>query len=229
MGESWSCRLWHSAEGIYAAILEHPFLTGLTDGSLAAERFAYYLAQDVHFLRDYAATLAAVAAKAPSHADAAMFASHAADTAEVEVALHGTLLPQLGIAPTDLDAIPVSPTTTAYTSYLLACAYRGSFTDGLAAVLPCYWIYQRVGTELVRRGSLDARYQQWIDTYAGAGFAETVAQVLAVADRIGPQLGVEEDRRAARHFAVTARYEWMFWDAAWRQERWPLEDASRPQ
>lgn len=56
--------------------------------------------------------------------------------------------------------------------------------------------------------------QKWIDTYGAAGFAETVAQVLAVADRTGPPLGVEEDRWAARHFAVTARYEWMFCDAA---------------
>jgi thiaminase/transcriptional activator TenA len=23
-------------------------------------------------------------------------------------------------------------------------------------------------------------------------------------------------------FTVTARYEWMFWDAAWRGESWPL-------
>jgi thiaminase (transcriptional activator TenA) len=32
----------------------------------------------------------------------------------------------------------------------------------------------------------------------------------------------------ARHFAVTARYEWMFWDAGWRLEPWPLDDASPP-
>ena len=222
MDETWTSRLWRSVEGTYTAIIEHPFLCGLTDGSLPPERFAYYLAQDAHYLRDYAATLALVAAKAPSHADAAMFARHAAETADVEVTLHATLLPQLDIDPTELDAIPVSPTTTAYTSYLLAIAYRGSFADGLAAVLPCYWIYQRVGTELVGRGSPDPRYQRWIDAYGGVGFAETVAQVLAVADRTGVALGVEEDRRAARHFALTARYEWMFWDAAWRQERWPL-------
>jgi thiaminase (transcriptional activator TenA) len=220
--DSWTTRLWQTTEPIFAAVLDHPFLTGLTDGTLPPSAFAYYLAQDAHYLRDYARALAIVGAKAPSHADTAMFARHAAETAEVELALHETLLPQLGIDPAHLTTIPVSPTTLAYTSYLLATGYGGSFADGLAAVLPCYWIYQRVGAALVARGSPDPRYQAWIDTYAGDAFAQTVAQVLEVADRTGAALGAADAERAGAHFVTTARYEWMFWDAAWRREAWPV-------
>jgi thiaminase/transcriptional activator TenA len=222
VSDTWTNHLWRSIEPCYAAILEHPFLTGLTDGSLPVDSFAYYVAQDAHYLRDYARALAVVGAKSPTHADAAMFSRHAAETAEVELALHETLLPQLGIDPAALDAIPPSPTTTAYTSYLLASCYGGSFAEGLGAVLPCYWIYQRVGAALVERGSPDARYQAWINTYAGDEFAATVDQALAVADRTGPSLGPDDADRAQRHFVTTARYEWMFWDAAWRREAWPL-------
>jgi thiaminase (transcriptional activator TenA) len=225
--DSWTTRLWQTTEPIFAAVLDHPFLTGLTDGTLPPSAFAYYLAQDAHYLRDYARALAIVGAKAPSHADTAMFARHAAETAEVELALHETLLPQLGIDPAHLTTIPVSPTTLAYTSYLLATGHGGSFADGLAAVLPCYWIYQRVGAALVARGSPDPRYQAWIDTYAGDAFAQTVAQVLEVADRTGAALGAADAERAGAHFVTTARYEWMFWDAAWRQESWPLVEADR--
>jgi thiaminase/transcriptional activator TenA len=220
--DTWKQRLWRDVEPIFAAILEHPFLTGLTDGTLPESSFAYYLAQDAHYLREYARALAVVAAKSPTHADTAMFGRHAAETAEVEMALHETLLPQLGIDPDALDAIPASPTTTAYTSYLLANVYGGSFAEGLAAVLPCYWIYQRVGEALVSRGSPDIRYQTWINTYAGDAFAETVAEVLTLADRTGPGLGADDERRARDHFVTTSRYEWMFWDAAWREERWSV-------
>jgi thiaminase/transcriptional activator TenA len=218
----WSQQLWGSTETIYDAILRHPFLTGLSSGQLDPACFGYYLAQDAHYLRDYARALAVVAAKAPTHRDAGMFAEHAAQTVTVELALHEQLLPELGLDPAALDKIAVSPTTTAYASYLLATAYGGSFAEGLAAVLPCYWIYQRVGEALVERGSPDPRYQRWIDTYAGPEFAETVAAVLAVVDRVGAELAADERQRAGRHFEVTARYEWMFWDAAWRQESWPL-------
>jgi thiaminase (transcriptional activator TenA) len=215
-------RLWEAAEPTYAAILDHPFLAGLTDGSLPEPAFAYYVAQDAHYLRDYARALAVVGAKAPTHALAGMFARHAAGTVDVELALHGALLPQLGIDAQTLDRIEASPTTTAYTSYLLATAYGGSFAEGLAAVLPCYWIYQRVGETLLRRGSPDSRYQRWIDTYGGDDFAATVAEVLGVADDTGPTLGPAEEERARRHYVATSRFEWMFWDAAWRQEQWPL-------
>jgi thiaminase (transcriptional activator TenA) len=222
MSSSWTERLWAEAAPIHEAILDHPFLRGLTSGELPPDRFAYYIAQDAHYLRDYARALAVVGAKAPTHADAGMLARHAAGTVDVELSLHATLLPQLGLTNDDLDRIPVSPTTLGYTSYLLATAYGGSFAEGLAAVLPCYWIYARVGDALVDRGSPDPRYQAWIATYASAEFAQVVAEALALADRVGPGLGGDDEARARRHFTVTSRYEWMFWDAAWRAEHWPL-------
>ena len=37
--------LWRSIEGIYAEILAHPFMRGLTDGSLPEERFKHYVLQ----------------------------------------------------------------------------------------------------------------------------------------------------------------------------------------
>jgi thiaminase (transcriptional activator TenA) len=220
MRGGWTGWLWAEAAGTYAAILKHPFLTGLTDGSLDPELFTHYVVQDAHYLRDFARTLAVVGSKAPTHAGVGMFARHAANTAEVELALHESLLTELGIQ--NIDVTPVAPTTLAYTSYLLATAHRGTFADGFAAVLPCYWIYAEVGAELVKRGSPDPRYQRWIDTYADDEYQTIVAEVLALADNVGLSLCAADETRARAHFATTARYEWMFWDAAWRREVWPV-------
>lgn len=220
--QTWSARLWHDVESTFAAILAHPFVTGLTDGTLDDQVFAHYVAQDVHYLRDYARALAIVGAKAPTLADTAMFSRHAAEVFDVELQLHDELLPQLGLDPATLDAAPVAPTTRAYTSYLIATAYSGSFADGLAAVLPCYWIYAKVGAQLLEHGSPDCRYQSWIDSYGGEEFATTVAEVLAVTDRTGPTLTAADEAVARAHFTVTARYEWMFFDAAYRREQWPV-------
>jgi len=218
---SWSAQLWLALEPAYEAVLEHPFLTGLADGTLPGEAFAHYVAQDVHYLRDYARALAVVAAKAPTAADTAVLARHAGGAVEVELALHATLLPELGLDPAAVSETPVAPTTRAYTSYLLATAYGGSFAEGLAAVLPCYWIYERVGATLQERGSPDVRYARWIEAYAGEEFVVVVAEVLDLVDRIGPGLGPAERERAGEHLVTTARYEWLFWDAAYRGEAWP--------
>lgn len=220
--QPWSTRLWGDIDNIFGEILAHPFLTGLTDGTLDSDVFAQYVAQDVHYLRDYARALAIVGAKAPTLSDTAMFARHAAEVFDVELSLHSALLPELGLDPAALDAAPVAPTTRAYTSYLLATAYSGSFADGLAAVLPCYWIYARVGTALIEQGSPDRRFQRWIDSYGGEEFAATVAEVLELTDRTGPTLSTGEEAAARGHFVTTSRYEWMFFDGAYRRETWPV-------
>ena len=220
--QSWSARLWPEIAPTFAAILEHPFLTGLTDGSLDPGTFAEYVAQDVHYLRDYARALAIVGAKAPTLTDTAMFSRHAAEVFDVELDLHSALLPDLGLDAAAVTAVDASPTTVAYTSYLVATCYGGTFVDGLAAVLPCYWIYAEVGVALAARGSADPRYQRWIDSYGGEEFAATVRQVLDLADRVGPTLTEADEAVARAHFATTARYEWMFFDAAHRREVWPV-------
>jgi len=46
--------------------------------------------------------------------------------------------------------------------------------------------------------------------------------VLALTDRVGLSLNPAEEADARAHFATTARYEWMFFDAAHRREQWPL-------
>jgi thiaminase/transcriptional activator TenA len=222
MSQSLTADLWNSITGIYEAILEHPFVTGLTDGSLPEDAFAFYVVQDALYLRDYAKTLAVVAAKAPDTAGTEMFAQHAAGIITEERVLHDSLMADLGIDASSADAEEPAPTTLAYTSYLLSTALAGSYAEGVGVVLPCYWIYYEVGKELLRRSSPNPKYQKWIDTYADEQYGEVVRSVLDVADALGPGLGSTERALVQRHFTVTSQYEWMFWDAGYRQERWPL-------
>jgi thiaminase/transcriptional activator TenA len=222
MSDPFTDELWHGIGDIYRAILAHPFLTGLTDGSLPQSAFAFYVVQDALYLRRYAEALAAVASRAPVTAEAEMFARHAAGIVTVERMLHDSLLADLGIDPASVGAAEPAPTTLAYTSYLLATIRGGSYAEGVGAVLPCYWIYWEVGKELLRRGSPDPRYQRWIDTYGGEEFGDDVREVLAVTDGLGPGLAPSERGRVHQHFRATSRYEWMFWDMAYRAESWPL-------
>lgn len=150
-----------------------------------------------------------------------MFTQHAADAIAVERELHTSLLAELGVDPdTALDA-EAGSATTAYVDHLLATCATGSFTDGLAAVLPCYWIYAEVGGHLLARSSPDPRYARWISTYGGPVFADTVSSVLDVIDRVGQHLYPASSRRAEHLYAVGARHEWLFWDAAWTHRTWP--------
>jgi thiaminase/transcriptional activator TenA len=215
-------RLWSSIAGLYGQIIAHPFLAGLADGSLDQERFRFYVVQDALFLRDYARALSVCGARAPTEDDVAMFNQHAAEAIAVERRLHASFLADFGLTPAEVESTPMAPTNQAYTSYLLASVYAGSFAEALAAELPCYWIYAEVGGHLLERGSPDPLYRRWIDTYGGEEFAAVVQAVRDLTDRVGAGLGDAELARVHQRFITTSRYEWMFWDAAWRLERWPV-------
>jgi thiaminase/transcriptional activator TenA len=215
-------RMWAAMEGVFARILAHPFLAGLTDGSLPRDAFTHYVVQDALYLVDYARALALAGAKAPDEHAISMFASHARGALEVERQLHAGLLAELGLGEDAVRSTPVAPTTLAYTSYLLRSCHQGSFAEGLAAVLPCYWIYAEVGARLLARSSPEPLYARWIATYGGEEFARIVADVLALVDRVGARVAAAEQAAMSAHVLTTARYEWMFWDAAWRRERWPV-------
>lgn len=217
---SWSHRLWGVLAEPYAAILAHPFVTGLGDGRLPAAAFVHYLAQDAHYLRDYARALALLAGRAEQLTDVAMLARHAVSTAEVELSLHTELLDAFGVDAAALALVPVSPTTHAYTRHLLSAVQLGSFADGVAAVLPCYWLYARAGAAMLSAGSPEPRYQRWLETYAGEEFGAVVVEVLDLVDRLGPALTEPQRQRAEQEALTSARYEWMFFDAALRQEGW---------
>lgn len=214
--------LWSDITDIYRSICEHPFLTGLADGSLRHDQFGYYVVQDDHYLRGYARALAGCAAKATDENHTAMFARHAHEAITAEQEAHGELLAELGVGAPDAAAQPVAPTTQAYVSYLLSATQLGSYAEAVAAVLPCYWIYAEVGAQLQALGSPDPLYQRWIDMYGGAEYTALVAEVLDVADRAGAEASAGELAAMRRRFQTAARYEWMFFDAAYRMERWPV-------
>ncbi|MGA4541230.1 thiaminase II [Uniformispora flossi] len=214
--------LWAAIEDVYAEILAHPFLQGLTGGTLPAEAFRHYVVQDSHYLRDYARALAVCAAKAPDEDAVRQFAADAAGAIAAEQAMHADFLAAYGTSAEVAATEPVLPATRAYTSYLLAASYGGSFAEGLGAVLPCYWIYARVGEALLEKSSPNPLYAHWISTYGDEAFQQTVEAVLELTDRVGADLGATERARVIQHFVTTSKYEWMFWDAAWRREAWPV-------
>ncbi|GAA4858498.1 thiaminase II [Kitasatospora terrestris] len=214
--------LWAAIEPIYAEILDHPFLRGLTDGTLPQDAFRHFVVQDSHYLRDYARALAVCAAKAPGEAEVRAFADDAVGAIAAEQGMHAEFMTAFGGSAEQAAEEPVLPTTRAYTSYLLATVYGGSFAEAVAAVLPCYWIYARVGEELLAKSSPEPLYAKWIATYGDEAFQSVVRRVLELTDRLGEEISPAERRRAVEHFATTSRYEWMFWDAAWRGERWPV-------
>lgn len=221
-GTRFTSLLWSDIADICAEVMRHPFIEGLVNGTLPQESFRYYLIQDAHYLRTFARVLALCAAKAPDDPAVIMFSGHAANALAAERDLHGALLAELGSSLESAAAEPAGPTTYAYTSFLLASTYAGSYGEAMGAVLPCYWIYAKVGDRLCAAGSPNPVYHKWIDAYGGSDFQAITEAMLVAMDRMGEKLSDRERTLVRERNLTAARYEWMFWDAGYRREAWPV-------
>jgi thiaminase (transcriptional activator TenA) len=219
---TFSREAWDRNADLYETIRTLPFNTELASGSLSQERFRHYIVQDGHYLIDYARTLAIAAAKADRPEGIIQFSQAATEAIVVERALHTDYFARFGIGKAEFDAIPLSPACHHYTSFLLATAYGEPYPIVLAALLPCFWVYGEVGKDILGRAAPDNPYHAWIDTYGGEEFQTVVDAAIATTDRVASDVTVAT--RAAMHLAFTRamQLEWMFWDSAYRLERWPV-------
>ena len=219
---AFSREAWDRNADLYEAIRTLPFNNELAAGSLSQDRFQHYIVQDGHYLIDYARTLAIAAAKADQPDGIIQFSEAANEAIVVERALHTDYFARFGIGKAEFDAIALSPACDHYTSFLLATAYGEPYPIVLAALLPCFWVYGEVGKDILGRAAPDNPYQAWIDTYGGEEFQAVVDAAIATTDRVASD--VTETTRAAMHVAFTRamQLEWMFWDSAYRLERWPV-------
>ncbi len=209
--------LWESITDIYKAIIQHPFNEELAQGTLPREKFAFYMQQDALYLADFARALATMAGRSPDEATILQFVHFAEGVAVVERSLHNTYFREFGI---DTPTRQQAPACFAYTNFLLATVATRSYEEGMAALLPCFWIYREVGHDIYRRAAPNNPYQKWIDTYAGQEFDEVVKQAIALTDNLAEQVSATQQQRMRDAFIYSSRLEWMFWDSAYRLEQW---------
>ncbi len=213
---------WERIGPLYAAILELPFNRELAAGTLARERFVFYMLQDAHYLTWFARALAVTAARAPDAEALIQFAGSARAAVVVERALHESFFKDFGISPAAAAATEPSPTCAHYTHYLLALAYNAPYEVAVAALLPCFWIYGEVGKHLLEVARPDNPYQAWIDTYADEAFADGVRKVIRICDQLAETATPAVRAEMLEAFFRASKLEWMFWDSAYRREIWPV-------
>ena len=191
--------LRQAADPIWSAEHEHPFVCGIGEGDLDADKFRHYVRQDYLFLIDYARVLALGCARAPRLDEMTRFA--------------------------ELVNERPTATTRAYTDFLLRVAALGDYGELAAALLPCMWGYHELAVSLAERGRPDNElYARWIDEYAGAEFGELTAWCRTLTDRAAE---TSDQSRMTDTFLTSSRYELAFWDASWRAEP-PLREPRTP-
>ena len=209
---------WQRNQAVYDAILEQPFNKALMNGTLSRECFCFYIVQDTLYLRDFSRSLALLAARANDDVQILRFLGLAQDVITEERALHDGYMKDF-----ELDStVGKSPSCMAYTGMMVSCCALDEFPVGLASLLPCFWVYREVGNYILEKSGADNPWQGWIDMYASEEFSNTVDDVIMLTDQLAESASEATRQRMHQLFTDSIKLEHLFWDSAWRMERWPV-------
>ena len=223
MAERLSELLRQKVAGIWEAQHQHPFVRGIGDGTLGLERFQFWLRQDYVFLIEYARLLALAAARSPDLETMTRFATLLKETVETEMNLHRAYAAEFGISHDQLEREPTAPTTRGYTDFLLRVAATGDFAELVAALLPCMWAFSEIGRRLAMQPApSEKRYARWIAMYSSREFAELAEWCRDLLDSLAAGLPERDLQKLEAAFLTSSRYEWQFWEMAWKMELWPI-------
>ena len=216
-----SQRIEHVTEGTIQRITAHPFVTELAAGTLARDAFGRYVSQNFHYLSAYARALALISGRSTDPEMVAFFARRAAYTvaSEQEFAIH--LMDDLAVETRSPTNVAPSPAGLGYATFIKQAAALEPIPVALAAMLPCYVVYNGVSQRLSEFGSPDPVYQRWIEMYVADDFEEGVSGVQEAVAAAARQTSDAVQERMVEHATIACRYEWLFWDSAYNDHQWP--------
>ena len=217
MKASVSDHLRAAAAPIWEACLKHPFVTGIGDGTLAVEKFRYFMLQDYLYLFDYARVFALGVVKARDPELMRTFASNVDAILGGEMKIHRAYMKRLGISEEQVFAVKPALDNLSYTNYMLSIAGSGTPMEIVAAILACSWSYAEIGQALasVPGAAEHPFYGEWIQGYASEEYAATNQALIELMDSLAANATEDQIAYLTEIFVNCSRYELGFWDMSW--------------
>lgn len=213
--KAWTEQVWAKVSHLYSGILQLPFIKELTSGTLAQEKFDRYLCQDEIYLHGYAEHMAAVGELIPDAGMKALFKAFADDGLASEKVMHKLLIDRFG---TELHT-EASIVTSTYHHRVMKAISGGEVGVAVAAILPCMWIYNRVGLHILEHADVSSNpYKEWILEYGSQEFTDGVNSLLKIADGCAATADEKTLIKMTDAFMDSALLESAFWDYGYNGE-----------
>jgi len=198
-------RLREDCRPSWEAYCTHPFVRGMTDGSLPEPAFRHYLVQDYLFLIHFSRAYALAVFKADTVADMREKAAGIDALLNTEMKLHVEYCAGWGLSEADMAAAPEATATMAYTRYVLERGLAGDLLDLEVALAPCILGYGEIANRMLASPALKRDgnpYAAWIAMYASDDYQSMCRGAAARLDRLAAKRGGE-----ARHAALVTTFD----------------------
>lgn len=119
----------------------------------------------------------------------------------------------------NVPKVDPSPVTAAYTDFLVARTFTDDYAVGVAAVLPCFWLYAEIGEALTKHNHDKHPYHSWLETYGDPNFAEDTRKALRIVETAFENASESTRERATRAYLMASAHEREFFAQASRMQQ----------
>ncbi|MCE4607361.1 MAG: hypothetical protein F7B61_00150 [Caldisphaeraceae archaeon] len=212
--------LKNDLEPLWNRVANHSFVIELYKGTLPLEKFVFYLKQDYNYLISDMRAFSLLASKSDYETSKVALEIAEAD-ATVEMENYIRIIGKLGLSLEDVLEEEASPTNLAYTNFLLStCALRSPL-ECLVSLVPCFWVYEDISkthSDKISENSVEA-YIDWVNAYSSKSYRAIVGNIRKLTDNAWDGTNYDKLKQL---FKTSIRYEYMFWEMAYRLEKWPI-------
>lgn len=203
-------KMWENTEDTYQCIINSEFITGLASGNLSEESFKHYLSQDIIYIQNDAITLGELSKRATNANEKDFFLKMSKDCIEIENILHGEFLGYFNAE----KAKEQSPAFLEYSDFLLNQVNNAPYPVAVAALLPCFWVYGKVGLHILDTQSPNNKYQKFIDTYSGDEYNDYTREFIGIAERHGKNADSLLRKEMINAFKIGSHHEFSVFEEA---------------
>ena len=202
-------------QAYYKAYMAHPFIRGLSDGSLSEDQFRKYLIQDTHYLKDYSKVYAHAYLLGEGVQELQFLHTCIGVVMAEETNMHIQYLRDFNLDVFSIETMPLERANREYLDYMLSFAPDQDMKTIFTAAFPCTLTYEYIGKELKKERASATEwhyYDPWIETYAGSGFEKFSVDSCWLIDRYCQGISSEEEESLIQIFLTACEHEMKFWD-----------------
>ena len=131
---------------------------------------------------------------------------------------------EFGISLEEANRSKPSQINLSYTHYMYTKTAQGGVEEFVAAILPCMWGYLEIADRLVEKFGIqeDNLYKNWLEMYTSDEFREQTYYFKDLINKIALTKTSDELDYLEEIFVNTTKYEYLFWDMAYKQESWQV-------
>lgn len=214
-----SDQLMFSVKDDWEKMVQHPFITGMIDGTLEKGKFAQYLIQDTIYLKYYAKVYAWGIIKTDDTDIMRRLYRDMDVIVSDESMMHIQYLKDLGYTEEKALAQPIHPVNKAYLDYMLHISQFGTLEEGLVGLMPCALSYYYIASRCYELADIQGTYEEnyfkdWIDHYCGDGYKGCYDRTVDLCNLIAHNLVDLQKERLINIFQTGTQHELRFWDMA---------------